>query len=168
MKIDNIKEGVESLWNNLSEGWRHLWASSARALTHFKPGDNTHMPPQTQVDDHFWLPGTSWSVLGGDVFEDDKRLVVRLEVPGLDKDDINIDLLDDGLVVSGEKRFQNESTDGRWRVMQCAYGSFRRVVPLPTPVKADETKATLKNGVLKVELPKAQTVPPKSWRIKVE
>ena len=168
MKLESLKEGVGSLWDNLSEGWRHLTRSAAGALTRFKAGEKTDLPAKAEVDDASWLPSRGWAMLGGDVFEDDKRLVVRLEVPGMDKEDIAIEVRDDALVVSGEKRFERESTEGRWRVMQCAYGSFRRVVPLPMPVLADQARATYKNGVLRVELPKTEPGRPKAITIKVD
>lgn len=154
MKLENIKESMGSLWDNLTEGGRHLWQSAAGALTRFKPGDKTDLPTPDSVDDLSWLPSHGWSMLGGDLFEDDDRLVVRLEVPGLEKEDLKIEIRDDALVVSGEKRFEQQATEGRWRVVQCAYGNFRRVVPLPVAVKADEARARYKNGVLRVELPK--------------
>jgi HSP20 family protein len=69
-------------------------------------------------------------------------------------------------VVSGEKRFEREDSAGRYRVLQCAYGSFRRVVALPAPVLADKAKASYKNGVLRVELPKAESA--KSHRLTIK
>ena len=96
------------------------------------------LPAKSEVDDDCYFASDRWSMLGGEVFEDDKRLVVRLEVPGMVKDDFDLQVvLEDALVVRGEKRFEGESSEGRWRVLQCAYGSFRRVVPLPTAVLAD-------------------------------
>ena len=168
MKLESIKESAGSFWDNIAEGWRHLWQSASGALTRFKPGDKTDLPAPDSVDDLSWLPSHGWSMLGGDVFEDDDRLVVRLEVPGLEKEDLNIEILDDALVVSGEKRFERQATEGRWRVVQCAYGSFRRVAPLPVAVKADEARARYKNGVLRVELPKAVAGRRKPTPISVE
>jgi HSP20 family protein len=86
----------------------------------------------------------------------------------MDKQDIGIELVDDALVVSGEKRFRREDTQGRWRVLQCAYGSFRRVVPLPASVRADQAKASYKDGVLRVDLPKAEPGRPKPVTISVD
>ena len=106
-------------------------------------------------------------MLGGDVFEDDKRVVVRIEAPGMNKGDFDIQVLDDALVVRGEKRFEHESTEGRWRVLQCAYGSFLRTVPLPTAVESDKARATYRNGVLKVELPKSSPGKPSVTQIRV-
>ena len=155
MKLENLKENVGSLWGNLAEGWRHLRDSAASALTSFKPGEKTNLPTDREVGDDVRLPGRGWAMLGGDVFEDDQRVVVRLEVPGMAKQDIDIEVLDDALVMSGEKRFERESTEGRWRIMQCAYGSFRRDVALPVSVQADKTKASYRDGVLRIELRKS-------------
>lgn len=168
MKLESLKDSVGSLLDNLAEGWRHLTESAAGALTRFRAGDRTDLPPRAEVDDATYLPTRGWAMLGGDVFEDDKRLVVRLEVPGMDKQDINLEVLDNALVVSGEKVFERETTEGRYRVMQCAYGSFRRTVPLPVAVRGDQARATYKNGVLRVELPKAEPSQPRAFAIRVE
>ena len=72
------------------------------------------------------------------------------------------------VVISGVKRFERESSQGRWRLMQCAYGSFRRTVPLPAAVKSDSAKATYKNGVLRVELAKANPGSPKGIKIAIQ
>ena len=79
-----------------------------------------------------------------------------------------VQVVGDSLVVRGEKRFERESGEGRWRVVQCAYGSFHRSVPLPAAVKADEARASYRNGVLRVELPKQQPAQPKTLQIRVD
>ena len=168
MKFDRIKENVGAWWDNLAEGWRHLRGSAVQAITRFKPSTTTDLPVASRVDDLAWMPGFGWSVLGGNVFEDEKRVVVQLEAPGMDKKDINIELDNDTLIISGEKRFNRENTEGRWRVVQCAYGSFRRAVPLPAEVKIEAANATYKNGVLRVELPKRTPGKIKSFSIEVQ
>lgn len=156
MRLDTVKSGVESLWGQVAEGWRHLIRSASGALTRFRPSREAGLPAAAEVDDDAYLPDFSWAMLGGDVFEDERRVVVRLEVPGMEKSDFGIEVTDDALRVSGEKRFRREGGDGRWRAVQCAYGSFRRTVPLPAAVIADQAKATYRDGVLRVELPKAR------------
>lgn len=168
MTLGNLKENFESLWDNLAEGWRHLRASASGALTSFKPGEKTNMPPVSEVDDSLYQTSRGWAMLGGNLFEDQDRLVAQLEVPGMSKEDIDIEVREDALLVSGDKHFEQESTQGRWRVVQCAYGSFRRVVPLPVPVKVDKARATYANGVLRIELPKAKPGKVKGVTIKVE
>jgi HSP20 family protein len=168
MKLESLKEEFNSLLDNVADGWRHLTRSASGAITRFRAAEHANLPAASEVDDEAYLPGRGWAMLGGDVFEDENRLVVRLEVPGMDKQAFDISVRDDALVVSGEKQLERERTEGRWRVMQCAYGSFQRVVPLPVPVLADQAQASYKNGVLRVELPKATPGKPGSVTIKVE
>jgi HSP20 family protein len=168
MKLDELKQGFASFWDSAAEGWQRLRQSAAGALTSFRPGDGASVPAKSEVDDNFYLPSYGWSMLGGDVFEDDKRLVVRLEVPGMDKENFNIEVLDDVLVVRGEKRFEREDSEGRYRLLQCAYGSFRREVSLPVPVLADQARASYRNGVLRIELPKAAQKKAKTLNITID
>ena len=168
MALENLRENFESFWGNVSDGWRHLWHSASNALTRFRPGEATDLPESTEVDDAFYLPTRGWAMLGGDIFEDADRLVIRLELPGMKKDEIQIEASGQTVTVSGEKRFNRETSDGRWRVMQCAYGSFRRAVPLPAAVKADSARASYDNGVLRIELPKAPPGRPEAVHIKVD
>lgn len=170
MTLQGLKQGAASLWDtvadSVAEGWQRVRRQAEGALTRFKPEEG-RLPARSQVDDEGFLPSHGWSMLGGDVFEDDKRVVVRIEVPGMEKEDLDVHVVDGSLVVRGEKRFEHERTDGRWRVLQCAYGSFNRVVPLPAPVKPDEARARYRNGVLKIELPKTQPGRPRALSIKV-
>ncbi|QVM88953.1 Hsp20/alpha crystallin family protein [Pseudomonas lalucatii] len=102
------------------------------------------------------FPSSNWALLAGDLYEDADKFVVRLEVPGLNKQDLDVEVRSDVLVVRGEKRYEQESTSGRYRIRQCAFGSFHRSIPLPLPVIADRTAASYRNGVLRIELPKAE------------
>jgi HSP20 family protein len=109
----------------------------------------------------------TWALLAGEVFEDERRVVVHLEIPGLEARDLDLEVRDDVLVVRGEKRFEHEESEGRYRLLQRAYGRFQRTVPLPAPVQADKAKAAYRNGVLKVELPKAESARPRVIQIDV-
>lgn len=167
MKLDELKQGLNSLWDSVSDGWQRLRQSATGALTRFLPGEHADLPAKAEVDDDFYVPSQGWSMLGGDVFEDDERVVVRVEVPGMEKEQIGVEVIDDALIVRGEKQFERETTQGRYRVLQCAYGSFRRVVPLPTRVLPDQARASYRNGVLRVELPKAAPGSPSGHSIPV-
>jgi len=85
----------------------------------------------------------------------------------MEKKDLVIEVIDNVLIVTGEKRFQRESTEGRWQFVQCAYGSFRREIPLSAPVLLDKSRATYTNGILRIELPKAEPSQPRSRAIPV-
>ena len=89
------------------------------------------------------------------MFDDEDRVSVRIEAPGMRREDFHVELHGDRLTVWGEKQFDKEAGSGRYSVVQCAYGSFRRDVPLPVPVKTDKTQASYRDGVLRIELPKA-------------
>lgn len=168
MKLEELRQSLSSFWDSVAEGWQHLRQSAASALTGFKPGAHTNLPPRSDIDDVFYLSSSrGWSMLGGNLFEDDTRLVVRLEVPGMDKNDFDLEIQGDTLIVRGEKRFEREETAGRYRVMQCAYGSFQRIVPLPSAVNTDNAKATYINGVLRVELLKAQAEQPRKRTVTI-
>jgi HSP20 family protein len=148
-----LKQGAEEMWESAAEGWRRLSHQAAGALTRFRSGAKSSGSATSNGDRD--LPSPGWGFLAGDVFEDGAKIVVRLEVPGMKKGDFDIEVHDDALVVRGEKHFESESSEGRYHVLQCAYGSFNRTILLPAPIINNEVKANYENGVLKIELPKA-------------
>lgn len=83
-------------------------------------------------------------------------VIVRLEAPGMTRKDLKIELRGETLCIQGEKRIEHEFGGDGYRTVQCAYGSFRRDVPLPTAVNADKAKATYHDGVVRVVLPKTE------------
>lgn len=168
MNLDDIRHSFDALKESMGEGWDRLRRSAAGALTRFRPHDDTRLPARSEIDDALYLSGQRWAMLGGDVFEDEQRLVVRIEAPGMEKSDFDVQVQGDVLVVRGEKRFERESSEGRWRVLQCAYGSFQRSVPLTAAVKSEEARATYRNGVLRIELPKAQPGVPSGRSVQVD
>ncbi len=101
-----------------------------------------------------------------DVRETDEELIVTVELPGLEEKDFEVLLEDDVLTIKGEKRTEHEENREGYRHLESAGGSFRRVVPLPSEIDSDGVKATYKQGVVTVVLPKlpearrqARTVP---------
>lgn len=168
MKLDELKNGLSSAWGAVADGWRHLKESATGALTHFKPEDVSQLPLATDVDDKFYFPSAGWGMLAGNVFEDDKKVVVRIEIPGMDKDRLNLEVSNGVLTVSGEKRFERERSEGRYRTFQCAYGSFQRNIPLPTAVITDKAKATYRDGVLRVEMPKQTLEKPRCIDVEIK
>jgi HSP20 family protein len=82
------------------------------------------------------------------------------------KDDFDIEVCD-SLIVRGEKRFEREAAEGRYRIRQCAYGTFYRAIPLPAYIFADKVKAIYRNGVPKIVLPKANRAEARAIDIKV-
>ena len=131
-KLNELKQGLEDTWHSLSEGWRQLRERTSGTLTRFT-SSNDKTPEQGPASADF--PSANWALLAGDVFEDDDKFIVRLEVPGLDKSQLDIEVRNDMLIVRGEKRSEQETTSGQYRVRQCAFGSFHRSIPLPLPLR---------------------------------
>jgi HSP20 family protein len=99
-----------------------------------------------------WGKGGAWSP-AIDVFERDGKLTVHADLPGMNKDDVKVEVVDNQLVIHGERRQQHEEHEGEsWR-SERSYGSFYRSIPLPENAKMDEARAEFKNGVLEVTMP---------------
>ena len=154
-KLTELKHGLEETWNSLGEGWRQLRERTSSALTRFTPLHKNKAPAE-EAPASADFPSANWALLAGDLFEDSDKFVVRLEVPGLDKQHLDIEVRSDMLSVRGEKRYEQESSNGQYRIRQCAFGSFHRSIPLTVPVLADKATASYRNGVLRIELPKAE------------
>ncbi|MDM8349204.1 Hsp20/alpha crystallin family protein [Pseudomonas sp. sp1636] len=154
-KLTELKHSLEETWHSLSDDWRHLRERAGSALTRFTPQGRNHKAAAT-TPTSAELPSANWALLAGDLFEDNDKFVVRLEVPGLDKQNLDIQVRSDMLIVRGEKRYEQESSSGQYRIRQCAFGSFHRSIPLPTPVLAEQASASYRNGVLRIELPKTE------------
>lgn len=150
---EELKQGADEAWESLSEGWRELSARASGALTRFRPTAASGKPT---AEDEQLPPLSNWAFLAADVFDDDDKVIVRIEAPGMRREDFNVEVAGDVLTVWGEKRIERESGSGRYRTVQCAYGSFRRDVTLPASVNVDKTKASYRDGVLRIELPKSE------------
>lgn len=102
-----------------------------------------------------------------DVHDEKDNLVVQVELPGLKKDEIDISLHDGVLTVSGERKQEREQKEGESFRSERYFGKFQRSVTLPVAVNAQNVKATYKDGVLTVHLPKAEEAKPKQIAVNV-
>jgi len=102
-----------------------------------------------------------------DVFDDKDNLVVKAELPGLKKDEINLSLHDGVLTISGERKQESERKEGESFRSERYFGKFQRSVTLPTAVDSSKVNASYKDGVLTVELPKAEESKPKQIAVSV-
>ncbi len=92
-------------------------------------------------------------------------IVLKAELPGLQTEDIDIEIDDNVLTLTGERRFQETVDEGRFYRLERSYGHFQRSVTLPQGVKTDEISADFDNGVLTVRVPKADEVTPRKITI---
>ncbi len=100
-----------------------------------------------------------------DLYEKDDNFVIKAELPGVDKNDIGIDLKDGVLTLSGERSDNSEVNDDNYYRRERTYGKFQRVFTLPADVDSDKINAEFKDGVLVVEIPKPEKSKPKSITI---
>jgi HSP20 family protein len=89
-----------------------------------------------------------------DVTEDEDRIHVAVELPGMDEKDVEVALSDNVLTIKGEKKVETEETEKPYAYMERSYGSFRRSIPLDFEVVTDKVEATFEKGVLTIDLPK--------------
>ena len=130
-----------TFWGNAFPYMRRLTEEIDRAFG-FKPG----------------FLGLTESYLGGwspdiEIFEHDHTLFVRVDLPGLTKENVKVQVIHDELTIEGERKLEKEETkQGVYRTER-NYGAFYRRIPLPEYVKAEAARATFKNGVLEVQIP---------------
>lgn len=108
-----------------------------------------------------WAPGI-------DVFEKDNRLVTRIDLPGMKKEDVKVEVTDGHLAISGERKGEAEEKKDNFYRCEREYGSFYRAVPLPEGVKLDDVKATFADGVLEVSVPLPAKVELKSRKVEIQ
>lgn len=128
-----------------------------------EPWTLVRWPPADVVsaDAPIWAPRV-------DVVTKDKTLVTRVDLPGLKKEDVLVQVEDGFLTLSGERKKETkEEKDNVYREER-EYGSFCRTVPLPKGVKADDVKATFNNGVLEVTVPLPAAAAPNGKKIPIQ
>ena len=103
-----------------------------------------------------------------DVREKDGNLVISAELPGLNKEDVKVEVHEDALVLQGERKREWEEERGGVRRSERTYGSFYREIPLPEGAKADQAKAQFNNGVLEVTIPIPESQQRKPRQIAIE
>ncbi|AGA92271.1 molecular chaperone (small heat shock protein) [Thioflavicoccus mobilis 8321] len=152
--MQQIRRDIGHAWDALFEGWQRLYHRATGAITRFTHGAKDAAQASAAEVREMAERSAGWGVLAAEVFDDDDKVVVRLEAPGMGKDDFDLQVMDDYLVVRGEKRLGREETVGRYHITECAYGRFERAIPLPEEVDSEQAGAVYRDGVLRVELPK--------------
>jgi len=105
-----------------------------------------------------WLPPV-------DMYTTNDDLVLNVELPGVDENDVNVSITGDLLTIKGERRFENQAKEQDVLHIERTYGKFERMIQLPMAVQADRVKATYQDGLLEIKLPKAEELKPKEIKI---
>jgi len=126
----------------LADEWDQVLDDFARGWS--TPGWTTS--PLSSVGANPWAPDIEMS-------HHDNELVVRADLPGLKKNDVKVDVREDGIVIQGERRHEQESERSGFYRSERSYGSFFRTIPLPEGVMVDQAKASFTDGVLEITMP---------------
>jgi len=117
-----------------------------------------------------WWPAASMTISppAVDLYEEKDDIVVKAELPGMEKDNIEVNLSGNRLTIKGEKKQEEEvKKEGYYRAER-SYGSFVRSLELPLEVQTDQVKAAFKNGILEIRLPKTEEAKKKETKVKVD
>ena|ERR1041385_1375341 len=120
----------------------------------------------TPVLDRANLPRGLWSPQV-EMFERDNQLMLRADLPGLTKDDVDVEFSNDGITIEGERKNEHEEKGEGYFRSERSYGKFFRRVPLPEGVDVDKAKATFDNGVLEITMPAPKREERKPRRLEI-
>ncbi len=132
-----------------------------REMDHLWDSFLEERPPRKEELMREWVPSL-------DLSETKDEFLVKAEIPGTDPKNINLSLNDGMLTINGEKKQEKEEKDENHHFIERSYGSFTRTIRLPGQVQGDKVRASYKDGVLKVVLPKSEETKKKEIQIKVE
>ncbi len=114
----------------------------------------------TRQADRPWIPRV-------DIFETEDQLSIRVEVPGMNPDDIDVTVEDSTLVISGRRAFESEDESKTFHRREIARGEFRRMIYLPDEYDTENISAEYHDGILEISLPKRPEVLPKKVKVQV-
>ncbi len=120
-------------------------------------------------DEHRWPAlGTEIPAPAMDLYEEKDEIVVKAELPGMGKEDIEVNIDNHQLTIKGEKKKEEQVKEQDYYRSECSYGSFVRILDLPREVQVEKARASFKNGVLEIHLPKTEEAKKKEIKVKVE
>lgn len=114
--------------------------------------------------------GKKWtrSRASADLFDDGENVVLRVELPGIQKDDIEVTVTADLVTIAGEKKKEEKVKKKDYYRLECSSGSFAQSFRLPVGVVTDQAKAKFEDGILSIEIPKTEQAKKKVKQVKVE
>jgi len=121
-----------------------------------------------------WMPRLRWPeemkmpYTPVDIYEDDKNVILKAELPGMKKDEVEVEIAEDMVTISGEKKKEEEVTEKDYYRMERSSGSFRRSFTLPAEVQAAKARAKFTDGMLEITMPKTAESKPRKVKVEVE
>lgn len=145
--FSSFREDLDRIFHDIEQEMMTPWRGRGRMME--RPAELATI----------WAPAV-------DIIEEEKEIKVKAQVPGIRPEDLNIEVENQSLILSGESQYKEEEEKGNVYRREIAYGKFFRRVPLPSEVKADQAKADFEHGILTVTLPKSEET--RRHRIKVK
>jgi HSP20 family protein len=133
--------------NVLQDRMNRLFEDTGRGLRSDEPSSTT-----------IWSPAV-------DIYETEGEIIVKAELPGMDRKDIQLHLENNVLTIRGDRRFEKETKEDNYHRIERSYGGFSRSFSIPTTVDEEKIRADYKDGVLKIALPKKEQAKPKQIQI---
>ena len=155
----------------------------SRALSHFDAMERRFSEMERTFEEFFRRPfsllgQTRWPSLrlpeagelspSMDVYEEGGDVVVKVELPGMKKDEISVDFSDGTVLISGEKKHEEKVERKNYHMIERSYGSFKRIARMPIEVQTARAKATFRDGILEIRVPKTEEAKKKERKIPVE
>jgi HSP20 family protein len=103
-----------------------------------------------------------------DIYEEGDNIIMKSEMPGMSKEDVEVNLTDDTITISGTKKKEEKVEKKDYYHLERSFGSFKRSFALPSEVQSDKAKASFKDGVLEVTIPKSEEAKKKEKKLKIE
>ncbi len=155
-----LERGISRALEGLAEGWREVLSRSGGALTHFVRAAKQQKSAAAQED----FP--HWALMAGELWETAQSVIVRIEMPGMNKEDIDVSIYRGSLRIRGEKRSAGDHQGRLYHLMERAYGRFERTISLPHNIDAAQAEVSYQDGVITVIVPKTEPTPPTQLPLK--
>ena len=115
----------------------------------------------TEEREGFWAPIV-------DIEEDSDNITVKAEIPGMKREDIKVSVQGNRLTITGERKQESETKSKTFHRVERSYGKFSRMITLPADVEADKVKASYRDGILNINLPKPEAIKPKHIDVEIK
>jgi HSP20 family protein len=135
--LERFVDEIDSMFDDIGSG---------RGWSALRPSRNLLRQRPTGTPIEYWAPQI-------EISQQNNELVVRADLPGMKREDISVDIRENELTISGERRQEQENNSNGYYQSERSYGSFYRVIPLPDGAMADQANATFRNGVLEIRMP---------------
>jgi HSP20 family protein len=140
--LTQVQRDMEKMFTDLRRGFDFQMEEASKFIKRFVPSIN--------------------------VSEDDEKITIKVELPGVEPKDVHLTLENDTLIIEGEKKEEKKSEKEEFKIIESAYGQFKRVIALPNSIDANKIEANYKNGVLNIILPKKEEAKKPKQKIEIK